>query len=54
MLHIEICDDEKDFVTRLTDLLNRYVTEIAQRYFSFADGGCIINLANVIGMKDNV
>lgn len=27
MLHIAICDDEKDFVTYLTDLLNQYAIE---------------------------
>lgn len=27
MLHIAICDDEKDFVTYLTGLLNQYAVE---------------------------
>lgn len=27
MLHIAICDDEKDFVQYLTDLLNQYSKE---------------------------
>ena len=27
MLHVAICDDEKDFVQHLTDLLNQYSRE---------------------------
>lgn len=30
MIHIAICDDEKDFVARLTGLLNQYAAEIGE------------------------
>ncbi|MDE7267334.1 MAG: LytTR family DNA-binding domain-containing protein [Lachnospiraceae bacterium] len=30
MLHIAICDDEKNFVTYLTDLINQYATETGE------------------------
>lgn len=30
MLHIAICDDEKDFVTYLTELVNRYAAETGE------------------------
>lgn len=30
MIHIAICDDEKDFVTYLTDLLDRYAAETGE------------------------
>lgn len=30
MLHIAICDDEKDFVTYLTELIERYVSETGE------------------------
>lgn len=31
MIHIAVCDDEKDFVAYLTDLLDRYAAEHVRR-----------------------
>ncbi len=30
MIHIAICDDEKDFVTHMTSLLNQYAAETGE------------------------
>lgn len=40
MLHIAICDDEKDFVAHLTDLLKRYAAETGEeiKVTAFYDG----------------
>lgn len=40
MLHIAICDDEKDFVTYLTELVNRYAAETGEeiKVSAFYDG----------------
>lgn len=40
MLHIAICDDEKDFVTYLTELVNRYAAEMGEeiKVSAFYDG----------------
>lgn len=40
MLHIAICDDEKDFVTYLTGLLNQYAVEtgVEMKVSAFYDG----------------
>lgn len=40
MLHIAICDDEKEFVTYLTELVNRYAAEMGEeiKVSAFYDG----------------
>lgn len=40
MLHIAICDDEKEFVTYLTELVNRYAAETGEeiKVSAFYDG----------------
>ena len=40
MLHIAICDDEKDFVIYLTQLINQYAAETGEeiKVSAFYDG----------------